>query len=176
MFNSDFLGFPGGSGGQESTCNAGDPGLIPGSGRSAAEGNSSSICIFSTSEIGQNFQKRHYCPIDKLFGSQYYFNLLWNGLVYLLWTEWPQNLKSKPDHLWRSKVTLFIVTLGQEPQLRLSWENLDEGVTWPLGLISPSSSLPFIKNWKSERWASCYMPSTNRVLNVYYTSIKVGNK
>ena len=40
MFNSDFLGFPTGSGGQESTCNAGDPGSIPGSGRSPAEGNS----------------------------------------------------------------------------------------------------------------------------------------
>ena len=33
-------GFPAGSGGQESTCNAGDPGSIPGSERSPAEGNS----------------------------------------------------------------------------------------------------------------------------------------
>ena len=33
------LGFPGGSAGKESTCNAGDPGLIPGSGRSSGEGN-----------------------------------------------------------------------------------------------------------------------------------------
>ena len=32
-------GFPGISAGKESTCNAGDPGLIPGSGRSAGEGN-----------------------------------------------------------------------------------------------------------------------------------------
>ena len=32
-------GFPGGSGGKESACNAGDPGLIPGSGRSPGEGN-----------------------------------------------------------------------------------------------------------------------------------------
>ena len=32
------LGFPGGSAGKESTCNAGDPGSIPGSGRSAGEG------------------------------------------------------------------------------------------------------------------------------------------
>ena len=31
------LGFPGSSTGKESTCNAGDPGLIPGSGRSAGE-------------------------------------------------------------------------------------------------------------------------------------------
>ena len=32
-------GFPGGSDGKESTCNAGDPGSIPGSGRSPGEGN-----------------------------------------------------------------------------------------------------------------------------------------
>ena len=33
------LGFPGGSDGKESTCNAGELGLIPGSGRSPGEGN-----------------------------------------------------------------------------------------------------------------------------------------
>ena len=32
------MGFPGTSAVKESTCNAGDPGLIPGSGRSAGEG------------------------------------------------------------------------------------------------------------------------------------------
>ena len=32
------MGFPGGSDGKESTCNAGDPGSIPGSGRSPGEG------------------------------------------------------------------------------------------------------------------------------------------
>ena len=32
------VGFPGSSAGKESTCNAGDPGSIPGSGRSAEEG------------------------------------------------------------------------------------------------------------------------------------------
>ena len=33
-------GFPGGSDGKESTCNAGEPGSIPGWGRSPGEGNS----------------------------------------------------------------------------------------------------------------------------------------
>ena len=33
------MGFPGGSVGKESACNAGDPGLIPVSGRSSVEGN-----------------------------------------------------------------------------------------------------------------------------------------
>ena len=34
------LGFPGGSDGKESACNAGDPGSIPGLGRFPGEGNS----------------------------------------------------------------------------------------------------------------------------------------
>ena len=33
------MGFPGGSDGKESACNAGDPGSIPGSGRSPGEDN-----------------------------------------------------------------------------------------------------------------------------------------
>ena len=33
------MGFPGGSDSKESTCNIGDPGLIPGSARSPGEGN-----------------------------------------------------------------------------------------------------------------------------------------
>ena len=36
--NYDYNGFPGNSDGKEFTCNAGDPGLIPGSGSSPAEG------------------------------------------------------------------------------------------------------------------------------------------
>ena len=42
QFKNDSLfihSFPGGSDGKESACNAGDPGLIPGSGRSLGEGN-----------------------------------------------------------------------------------------------------------------------------------------
>ena len=37
--NPIMRGFPGGSDGKASACNVGDPGLIPGSGRSPGEGN-----------------------------------------------------------------------------------------------------------------------------------------
>ena len=37
------MGFPGGSEDKASTCNAGDPGLIPGLGRSPGEGNGSPL-------------------------------------------------------------------------------------------------------------------------------------
>ena len=39
MHIQGYPGFPGGSDGKEYACNAGDPGLIPGSGRSPGEGN-----------------------------------------------------------------------------------------------------------------------------------------
>ena len=38
MFVFVYVGFPGGSAGEESTCNVGDPGSIPGLGRSTGEG------------------------------------------------------------------------------------------------------------------------------------------
>ena len=55
-------GFPGGSDGKESACNAGDLGSIPGSGRSSGEGtvNHSTILIFSGKVAGMGL-----CPISK---------------------------------------------------------------------------------------------------------------
>ena len=49
------MGFPGGSVGKESTCNAGDSGLIPGSGKSHWEGNGNPIqysCLANLMERG----------------------------------------------------------------------------------------------------------------------------
>ena len=45
-----FMGFPGGSDGKESTCNAGDPGSIPVLGRSPGEGNWLPTPVFLTEE------------------------------------------------------------------------------------------------------------------------------
>ena len=39
------MGFSGGSDGKESACNAGDPGSIPGSGRSPGEGNGNPVFL-----------------------------------------------------------------------------------------------------------------------------------
>ena len=64
-FNSNYLwgglenefsgGFPGGSDGKESTCSTGDLGLIPGLGRSHAEGNDNLLqysCLENPMDIG----------------------------------------------------------------------------------------------------------------------------
>ena len=48
-------GFPGGSDGKESACSVGDPGLIPGSGRSPGEGNGNSFhysCLENPTDRG----------------------------------------------------------------------------------------------------------------------------
>ena len=47
------MGFPGSSVGKESACNAGDPGSIPGSGRSAGEGISYSLHYSWASLVAQ---------------------------------------------------------------------------------------------------------------------------
>ena len=52
-----FPGFPGGSDGKESGCNAGDPGLIPGWVRSPGEGNGLTTPVFLPGEShGQSLQ------------------------------------------------------------------------------------------------------------------------
>ena len=47
--------FPGGSDGKESAWNAGDPGSIPGSGRSPGEENGYPLHIFETPLVAQTF-------------------------------------------------------------------------------------------------------------------------
>ena len=47
------MGFPGSSVGKESTCNSGDPGLIPGSGRSTGEGIGNPLQYSSASLMAQ---------------------------------------------------------------------------------------------------------------------------
>jgi len=47
----EYLGFPGGSDTKEFTCNAGDPSLIPGSGRSPGEANDLLALVFLPGEF-----------------------------------------------------------------------------------------------------------------------------
>ena len=58
-------GFPGGSDGKESTCNAGDWGLIPGSGRSPGEGNGNPLkcsCLENYMDRGAWWATVHEVP------------------------------------------------------------------------------------------------------------------
>ena len=54
MYICKYTGFPGGSDGKVSACNAGDPGSIPGLGRSPGEGNGDPLqhsCLENTMNL-----------------------------------------------------------------------------------------------------------------------------
>ena len=56
------LGFPSSSDGKESACRAGDPGLIPGSGRSTGEGNGNPLqysCLENSMDRGARWAMVH---------------------------------------------------------------------------------------------------------------------
>ena len=62
--STHFKGFPGGSDGEESACNAGDPDLIPGLGRSPGEGNGYQLqyyCLESYLKITTEKTKSPIC-------------------------------------------------------------------------------------------------------------------
>ena len=61
------LGFPGGLDGKESACNVGDPGLIPGSGRSPGEGNGNPLqCSCLENAMGEGAWKATVCGVAEL--------------------------------------------------------------------------------------------------------------
>ena len=62
------LGFPGGSDGNESACNVGDLGLIPGLGRSPGEGHGNPIqysCLGNPMDRGAMASQRVGCNFEK---------------------------------------------------------------------------------------------------------------
>ena len=60
------MGFPGGLAGKESTCNAGDPGLIPGLGRSPGEGIGHPLQYSWDSLVAQSTVKKSVCNAGDL--------------------------------------------------------------------------------------------------------------
>ena len=63
------VGLPGGSGGKESTCNAGDQGLIPGLGRSPGEGNGNPpqySCLENSMDRGTWRATAHVVTVSRL--------------------------------------------------------------------------------------------------------------
>ena len=85
-------GFPGGSGGKESACSAGDPGSVPGSGRSPGERNGwQPTPVFSPGKFcGQKKKKilwTEFCIKFSLpsynFNQQYLLLRPWHSLLLL---------------------------------------------------------------------------------------------
>ena len=73
IYGCTLLGYPGSSDAQESTCNAGDPGSIPGSGRSPGKGYASGYTC-QESPVGSNYiiKAIYDCtPLNFKIGKQY---------------------------------------------------------------------------------------------------------
>ena len=62
----ELLGFPSSSAGKESACNAGDPGLIPGLGRSPGEGIGYPLQYSWASLEAQTVKKKLTCSVEDL--------------------------------------------------------------------------------------------------------------
>ena len=94
----DKRGFPGGSDGKESACNAGDPGSIPGLGRSPGEGNGNPLLQYSCLENLMDRSLVAYSP--------------WNHKE-LDTTEW-LTLSLSPEIVSNKKVQIIIsnITVG----------------------------------------------------------------
>ena len=63
QFKASDLGFPGGSDGKESACNAGDPGSILGSGRPPGEGNWQPTPVFLPGKSQRQRSLAGYSPL-----------------------------------------------------------------------------------------------------------------
>ena len=81
------MGFPDSSDGEESACNAGDPGLIPGSGRYPGEGNKNTLqysCLENPKDRGAWWATVHgladswtQLSDEHTHNSKYVFMSLW---------------------------------------------------------------------------------------------------
>ena len=78
------LGFPGGSDGKGSACSAGDPGSVPGSGRSPGKRNGWQLTpVFSPGKFcGQNFVSSSHFPVTILTSNTLLLSL-WHSLLLL---------------------------------------------------------------------------------------------
>ena len=106
FLNWSMVGFPDSSVGKESSCNTGDPGLIPGSGRSAGEGN------------GYPLQYSWAFPVAQLIKNP---PAMWETWVWSLGWEDPWRRERLPTPVFRS---------GEFHGLYSPWESQRVGHDW----------------------------------------------
>ena len=85
-------GFPGGSDGKESACNAGDTGSIPGSGRSPGEGHGNPLqysCLENSTDTGAWWATAHGVTKSWTRLSNLTIAYTSKRKCYLIYTDWP---------------------------------------------------------------------------------------
>ena len=82
------MGFPGGSEGKASACDAGDPGSIPGSGRSPGEGNGNPLqysCLENPMDRGARWATVHGVAKSRTQLSDYTYDMKkYSNLIFSL--------------------------------------------------------------------------------------------
>ena len=123
--------FPGGSDGKESVCNAGDPGSIPGSGKSPGEGSSYALQYFclenSMTEAFGRLQSGWGVPKSWTRMSDQHFHLHFFSLKLLLFLSasfyfLPRNLEVEGSGDWP----------GLEVQRKIKWRGSVQADSWGL--------------------------------------------
>ena len=158
------MGFPDGSVGKDSACNAGDPGSIPGSGRSTGEGKGYPLQYSWASLVAQlvkNPPARWETPVQSLGwedplekGMATHFSILaWR----ILWTVWSMGLQ-RVRHGWVTftfhfqglQVILWAIShqlscRDWNPHQGEEVNNADQTVdkTWAATILRPD-----LKKWK----------------------------
>ena len=144
-----FLGFPCGSAGRESTCNVGDPGLIPGLGRSPGEGNGYPL---QYSGLENSMGCIHGVAKSRTRLSDFHFHFQSETRVKHITSRWPRCC------LFESELgNLFLSDFLMSPQKGLLplWVSVSGGDTWGQTSGVPSS-LPCAQTLRCiflHRWA-----------------------
>ena len=135
------MGFPGGSAGKQSSCNAGDPGLIPRLGRSASEGICYPVQHSWTSLVAQLVKN---LPAMK---ETWVWSLGWEDLL-------EKGMATLSSSLaWRSPWTIYS-PWGRKESDRTEWLSLSL-FKWTLGLprwLSGKESTCQCRGWGFNPW------------------------
>ena len=108
--HSVFWGFPGGSESKESTCNAGELGLIPGSGRSPGEGNGKPLqCSCLENPMDRGAWKATVHGLAELDTTKHAYVVV-SGRYYICWMSFKDLCKSQngiSQSIWNSAFFFF---------------------------------------------------------------------
>ena len=144
-----YVGFPGSSAGKESACNAGDPCLIPGLGRSPGEG------------IGYSLQ---YSWASLVIQSVKNLPAMWETWVRSL--SWEDPLEE--DMATDSSILAWRIPWTEEPGMLQSMGSQRVSHDW----ATKHTHIYIYTYTHIYVYIFCYTPETNPALYINYTSIK----
>ena len=121
---SGFLDFPGGSDSKESACNAGDPGSVPGLGRSPGEGNGYPLqytCLENSMDRGASQATIHGVTKNRKWLSISHFHFTFKGKGECVWPVHGLLHGGHPLYTLKGQHNSRMYFLGLPLQLKSIW-------------------------------------------------------